>query len=229
MAERPARRPGAARKHFLDLLAPEDRRFLEARCRSQDFPKDAQLFQQGDPAGRLVIVQTGLVKVSSSTAGGAEAVLAIRGAGDVLGEMSSIDAGRRCATVTALNPVKALVVEPPVFEQLLARPSAARALLAVLVHRLREADRQRLQLGGKATVTRRVATLLHGLVEYGRPREGRVVLEMELSQQDLASAVGASRSAVNRSLAELRRLTILTTERQRIVILRTDDLRHMGD
>jgi CRP/FNR family cyclic AMP-dependent transcriptional regulator len=223
----PELRPGA-RRHFLDLLEPADRAFLEARCGRAEYHKDALLFQQGEPSGRLVVILTGLVKVSSVTAAGTEAVLAIRGAGDVLGEMSSIDARLRSATVTALNPVTALVLEAAVFEDLLRRPSAGRALLTVVVRRLREADGRRLQFG-KTTVTKRVATLLDGLVEYGHRRAGRVVLDMELSQQDLASAVGASRTAVNRSLRELRDQRILTTNRQRVTILRPELLRRTGD
>lgn len=222
-------RPRTARESFLDLLPPEDRASLEARARTREFNKDDLLFEQGSAPGRLVIIQAGLVKVSSRSAGGIESVLAIRGAGDILGEMSSVDDRPRSATVTALNPVKALVLDPPVFDELLLHPSTARALLTVLVRRLREADRQRLQYGSGASVTQRVAALLTGLIEYGKWRDGQVLLEMELSQQDLASAVGASRGRVNRSLAELSDQGILTTQRQRIVILRPRELRRMGD
>jgi CRP-like cAMP-binding protein len=217
-----------ARRHFLELLEPADRSFLEACGRRTEYHKDALLFQQGEPSGRLIVVLSGLVKVSSVTAANTEVVLAIRGAGDVLGELSSIDDRPRSATVTALNPVTALVLEAPVFEDLLRRPSVGRVLLTVVVGRLREADGRRLQFG-KTTVTNRVATLLDGLVEYGHRRAGRVVLDMELSQQDLASAVGASRTAVNRSLRELRDQRILTTERQQVTILRPELLRRIGD
>lgn len=210
------------------MLAPTDRAFVEACCGRVEYHKDAPLFRQGEPAGRLIIILTGLVKVSSATTAGTETVLAIRGTGDVLGEMSSIDDRPRSATATALNPVTALVLEPPLFEDLLRRPSVGRALLTVVVRRLREADGQRLRFG-KATVTKRVAALLDGLVEYGHRRAGRVVLDMELSQQDLASAVGASRTAVNRSLGELRDQHILTTERQKVTILRPELLRRIGD
>jgi CRP/FNR family cyclic AMP-dependent transcriptional regulator len=229
VAGRSGWRPRTARESFLDLLPPKDRASLEARARTHEFNKDDLLFEQGSPPGRLVIIQAGLVKVSSRSASGIESVLAIRGAGDILGEMSSVDDRPRSATVTALNPVKALVLDPPVFDELLLHPSTARALLTVLVRRLREADRQRLQYGSQGTVTQRVATLLTGLIEYGKWRDGRVLLEMELSQQDLASAVGASRGRVNRSLAELSDQGILTTQRQRIVILRPRELRRMGD
>jgi CRP-like cAMP-binding protein len=209
-------------------LEPRDREFLEARCARRVFHKDALLFRQGQPAGQLIVIQTGLVKVSSVTGANTEAVLAIRGAGDVLGEMASIDNRPRSATVTALNPVTALVLESAVFDDLLRRSSVGRALLTVVVRRLREADGRRLQFG-KTTVTGRVATLLHGLLEYGTWRGGRLVLDMELSQQDLASAVGASRTAVNRSLKELRNQQILTTERQQVTILRPDLLAQIGD
>jgi CRP-like cAMP-binding protein len=209
-------------------LEPPDRAFLAEYARTQEFKKDELLIEQGSAPGRLVIVQAGLVKVSSRSATGTEAVLAIRGTGDILGEMSSVDNRPRSASVTALTPVQALVLDPPVFDELLRRPSTARALATVLARRLRDADLQRLQYGSNASVTQRVATLLYGLIAYGRWRNGHVVLDM-LSQEDLGRAVAASRSSVNRSLRELSERKILTTQRQRIIILRPDDLRHLGD
>jgi len=219
-----------ARKSFVDLLEPPDRAFLEEIARTQKFKKDEHLLEQGSAPDRLVIVQTGRVKVSSRSAAGTEAVLAIRGGGDILGEMSWVDNRPRSATVTALTPVKALVLDPPLFEELLRRPAADQALRTVMVGRLRDADQQRLQYGSGASVTQRVATLLHGLIiEHGKWRDGHVVLDMELSQEDLGRAVGADRSSVNRSLRELSKQDILTTQRQRIVIFRPDELLHLGE
>lgn len=152
-------------------------------------------------------------------------MLAIRGPGDVLGEMATIDGRYRSATVTALTPVSALLLEPPV-EDLLSRPSISRALLTVIVRRLREADRRRVRFG-RANVTERVAYLLAGLAEHGYEQRSKIIIDM-VSQEDLASAVGATRSTVNRSLGQLSRQGILITEGQRIALLDLDRLRRTG-
>ena len=70
--------------------------------------------------------------------------------------------------------------------------------------------------------------MLSGLSRYGEDRGGHVVLEIRLSQRDLASFIGASRSAVAKALRDLRDRQILTTDRQRIVILEPSKLAQLG-
>ena len=73
------------------------------------------------------------MKVSSDTAGGTEVVLAVRGPGALLGELSAVDGGPMSATVTALEPVTALAVPPPEFERyLLAHGRVSVLLMRVL-------------------------------------------------------------------------------------------------
>jgi CRP/FNR family cyclic AMP-dependent transcriptional regulator len=212
------------RRSFLELLDLNDRAEVEARGRARQFNSHQLIFRQGDPAGRLVIIKHGLVKVSLAI-GRQPAMLAIRGSGDVIGEMAMIDGRSRSATVTALTPVSAVILEPPV-DDLLTLPSISRALLMITVRRLREADRRRVRFG-RANVTERVAYLLAGLAEHGYEQRGKVIIDF-VSQEDLASAVGATRPTVNRSLSQLAKLDILTTEGQRISILDLEKLRRTG-
>jgi CRP/FNR family cyclic AMP-dependent transcriptional regulator len=213
---------------FLAQLSPDDQGLLRSLGRRRSYGDKRPIIQRGEDSRGLVIILDGVVKVSAPNPDGVMAMLAIRGAGDVVGEMSMFGDGRRGATVTALNTVDALQLDQARTEELLRRQSVARALIGMLIARLREADDLRLQLDGRTQVIRRLAWMLSGLSKYGEDRGGHVVLEIRLSQRDLASFIGASRSAVAKALRDLRDRQILTTDRQRIVILEPSKLAQLG-
>jgi CRP/FNR family transcriptional regulator, cyclic AMP receptor protein len=209
---------------FLAMLTDADRELLAKACPRRSYAEKHRLFERGDKSDGLVVILKGIVKISAPNAGGVEAVLAIRGFGDVVGELSVVGEGRRSATVTALSPVDALLIDAHYFRELVLRPSVHWALIAVLAARVREADDLRLQLDGRNPVLARLSRQLARLAKYGQPRNGQIVLEMRLTQRDLASAIGASRSAVAKALSDLRQRGILTTERQRIDLIRPEAL-----
>ena len=142
---------------------------------------------------------------ASSAPRGDELVLSVLGAGEVLGELSVIDQGPRSATAEALGDVELLAVAAADVRALLEdQPTlllAAAAELAGTVRRLTgsAADLVFLDLGG------RIAKLLLRLSEeHGHwDDDGSLILDLRLSQTDLAQMVGASRPAVNRVLQSL--------------------------
>jgi CRP/FNR family transcriptional regulator, cyclic AMP receptor protein len=185
----------------------------------------------GDPSDHVLLVQRGQLKVWSVSARGTEAVLGIRGPGDLVGEFSAVDGGPRSATVTALGSVEAAVVPGSAFRQfLLDHPHAMLALLSRIVARVREADRYRIDFGSY-DVGERVARLLLELVDaYGESGDGgRATIAVPLSQAELAGATSASREAVARALRELRDSGAVTTHRRRITVLRRDLLESRAD
>ena len=100
----------------------------------------------------MLLLRSGRVKVCSVTAGGAESVLAFRGPGDLVGELSALDEQPRSATVVAVEPVEALSVTHREFRSFLAdRPTAALALMGVLARRLRDADVKPIQFAAHTT------------------------------------------------------------------------------
>ncbi|MFI6173304.1 Crp/Fnr family transcriptional regulator [Nocardia sp. NPDC051052] len=206
------------------------RQVLLAAGTRHRWPVGSVLMREGELSDHVLVIEAGRVKVTSSVASGKQVLLAIRGAGDLLGEFSAIDSRPRSATVTALSSVIATALPGKAFRALLADDGkAAFSLLCLVVGRLREADVQRLEFGA-FTVTERIARLLLDYAgRYGRADAGRVVIALPLSQTELAHAAGASREAVAKALKRLRDLGAVETARRRIELLRPDLLTKLAD
>jgi CRP-like cAMP-binding protein len=184
------------------------------------------VFHEGGGSDEIVVVLAGRVKVSTVTADGKEVVLAFRGPGDLLGELSAIDGEARSATVGALEAVEAAVVAANDFRAFLsAHPRVAILLLEMLARRLRDADRKRVEFGAHDTLGRVAARLVELAERYGEPVAGGVRITLPLSQEELAGWTGSSREAVGKALHALRGLGWVRTERRRITVLEMEPLR----
>lgn len=187
------------------------------------------LMHQAEPSAHVVLVLHGWTKVTATAANGYEALLALRGPGDILGEGAALSGRHRAATVTALEPVEAVVVDQSRFTAFLAEnPRATLQLLSLATDRQRSTDRRRLQWAA-LSVRERLAVLLLELVRtHGTRTDEGISLTIGLSQQEFAGSVGSSREAVARLLKELRTREVLVTRRRRIVVLRPDVLRRIA-
>jgi CRP/FNR family cyclic AMP-dependent transcriptional regulator len=217
---------GANATGFLGALSHAEREDLAGRGRLRSFPAGAQLFRAGAGSDTVVVVLAGRVKVGSPAAPGREAVLAFRGPGDLLGELSALDGRPRSATVSALEPVEALVVEARAFRAFLQeRPRLALLLLELLSRRLRDADRKRVEFAAHDAVGRVAARLVELARDHGQAGDGGVEITLPLSQDELAGWTGSSREAVAKALHTLRSLGWVRTGRRRITVLDLDALR----
>jgi CRP/FNR family cyclic AMP-dependent transcriptional regulator len=213
-------------EEFLARLDEADRADLAARGRHRRWPAGASLFLEGDRSTTVVVVVSGRVKVFSLTEQGEEVVLAVRGPGALLGELSAVDGGERSTSVSALEPVIALVVPVPEFVAFLqGHAGAAMVLLRLVTSRLRDADRKRVEFGA-FDIPARVAGRLVELAErFGEPDGDGVRIAVALSQDELAGWVGASREAVAKALRVLRDRGLVTTGRRTMTVLDLDGLR----
>jgi CRP-like cAMP-binding protein len=194
------------------ILTPDEWAAWLAAGRVVRYRRGAVVFREGDPPDRVLALRSGRVKVSLTTPGGREIVLAVKGPGDLLGELGALDGRPRSATATATEAAEAVALAPSAFNDFLDRhPRLASRLLRELVAELRASDDQHVERGS-GDVTARVARRLVQLAERDGP-------ELALSQDDLAGWVGASREATNRALSTLRARGCIATERRRIVVL----------
>ena len=199
---------------------------LTARSRRRSYPRGARLFSEGDTSDWVVVLESGRVKASVATSDGKEILLAVREAGALLGELSAIDGAPRSATVTALEPVVALVIEGADFRSFLAsHPDAALGLLQLLTRRLRDADRKRIEFGVSDTIGRVASRIVELADRFGEAGHDGVRIGIPLSQEELAGWVGSSREAVSKALTSLRRHGWIETGRKEIVVLDLDALR----
>lgn len=210
---------------FLSALDPADVAALRARGRLRRFRAGSTLFNEGDRSEWLALIEQGLVKVSSFTADGKEIVLAFRGPGELIGELSVIDAEPRSATAIAQEPVVALIVSAEDFMSFLEeRPRAALALLRMLTSRHRDADRKRIEFVAYDTVGRVARRLVELAEEHGKPTPDGIRIEM-LTQVELAGAVGAARESVAKVLQLMRDRKWIDTHRRVIIIRDIEALR----
>ena len=212
------------------LLLPVEMRALLAEIlpsgRIAHFAPREKLFCEGEPSYHIAILIAGIVKITASTANGREALLGLRGAGEIVGEIAALYGSPRSATVRALDDVQARLVPASAFVNGLRRhPDALFSLLHAVVGRLRESDRRRLEFAG-SDVRERVARLLAELAgTHGEPAaDGSVTIGLPLSQTEIAGATGASREAVAKALRALRACGAVATSRQRITVLDRDAL-----
>jgi CRP/FNR family transcriptional regulator, cyclic AMP receptor protein len=211
---------------FLDALTEAEADDLRGSGRIRDYGPNVTLFHQGDDAGPVLVLLDGRVKVVALTPGGREVIVAVRGPGDLLGEMSAFDGEPRSATVATLEPVQALLVPGSAFAAFLERrPRVALVILRMVAGRLRYADAQQADFATHDVVGRVAHRLVELCERFGEPGAERIEIELPLSQEELAAWTGASREAVSKALQLLRSLRIVETRRRRVAVLDLEALR----
>ncbi len=184
------------------------------------------LFHEGDSGDKLYIVTDGKVKLGRTSSDGRENLLAILGPGQMFGELSLFDPGPRSTTVTAVTETRLMSLAHADLQQWLnGRPAVARGLLSQLAHRLRKTNDVVADLVF-SDVPGRVAKALLDLADrFGRTADDGVHVHHDLTQEELAQLVGASRETVNKALADFASRGWLRLEPRSVVIMDLDRLR----
>ena len=206
---------------LLDAMAAEE---IRARTVSQVFRTGDSLTGEGEDTHRVFFIESGWVSVIQHSTVGATRILAVRGPGDVVGELASLSERPRSATVRARSTVEARGMSGEAFIDLAERtPSIARALFRILADRLHDADRHRTQLHGSVALGA-VADKLLEIHSYADSGQDRPVF----TQEEIACWAGVSVPALARSLRTLREAGVIRSARQRIIVLDEKGLREVA-
>jgi CRP/FNR family cyclic AMP-dependent transcriptional regulator len=178
------------------------------------------LFHEGDSGDKLYVITDGKIKLGRTSADGRESLLAILGPGQMFGELSLFDPGPRSATVTAVTETSFLSLShEDLMKWLAGRPGVANGLLGQLASRLRKANDVNADLVF-SDVPGRVAKALLDLADrFGRTADDGVHVHHDLTQEELAQLVGASRETVNKALADFASRGWLRLEPRSVVIM----------
>ncbi|GAA4284619.1 Crp/Fnr family transcriptional regulator [Brevibacterium daeguense] len=185
------------------------------------------LFTEGDPGDELYIVSSGKLKIGRESPDGRENLLSVIGPGEIIGELTLFDPGARSTTVTAVSQTELLSLKhEDLMSWLRERPQAAMNLLKALAQRLRRTN----DIVGDlvfSDVPGRVAKAILDLsTRFGKPAPDGMLVAHDLTQEELAQLVGASRETVNKALADFAARGWIRLEARAVVILDIERLRN---
>ncbi|WP_329018118.1 Crp/Fnr family transcriptional regulator [Micromonospora rifamycinica] len=204
---------------FLARLTADDQAVLLAAGAPRSWTPGDLLFRQGDAGTSVVLMLRGYVKVLGRKPDGRPMLLAVRVAGDLIGELAILDGEPRSASVVAAARAAGRVMPAATFRSLLReRPSIADAVHRSVTAKLRMANRHRVDVGGDLVLVRIARLIAHLGEVYGRPVPEGTLIDLPLSHTDLAELVAAAEPSVQRALADLRRLGAVTVGYRKVVI-----------
>lgn len=208
---------------LLGRVEEDDRRILLGLGHGVAYPAGQITIREGDTSDFALLLLGGAVKVTAHAQDGRDALLAVRMAGDLVGELAGIDGQPRIGTVTACGRVLArYILRSELVECTKQYPAIGLALSASVVAKLRTATGRIVDFTG-CDVCGRLARILHHLaVTYGRPDRNEA--ELPLSQPEMATLVGAAESSTHKALRALRGSGAIATRYRRITILDLDRL-----
>ena len=186
-----------------------------------DLSRNAVLFYEGDQGDQLFAVLSGKVKLGRTAADGRENMVALMGPGDVFGEMALFDPSPRSTNAVAVSETRLAAIKHESFKRAQRQdPSISDQVTKTLARRLRHSNLVFSDVPG------RLAKALLDLADrFGRPATDGILVAHELTQEELAQLVGASRETVNKALAEFVSRGWIRLEARAVVILDLPRLR----
>ena len=172
------------------------------------------LFWKGAPANSCYWIKSGTVKVSITSQIGEERILALLGAGAVVGELAILDNLPRSATVTAISDASLTELKKSALVSYLRQhPEIYADLVTILVRRLRETNDEVAAdsfLAPPARIARAVLSLVDRIGQKTGP--GLYTLSQVVSQRDIGAMAGVARETVSRTLSEWQRRGVVRRE-----------------
>ena len=193
---------------------------LESTLQPVNFPRAHVIFAEGELGDRLYIVLSGKVKIGRRSPDGRENLLAVFGPSDMFGELSIFDPGPRTSTATTVTEVSAVSMDRPALREWIAkRPEIAEQLLRVVARRLRRTNNMLADLIFTDVPGRVAKALLQLAHDFGTHEGGMLRVTHDLTQEEIAQLVGASRETVNKALADFAHRGWLRLEGKSVLIL----------
>lgn len=205
---------------IFSALGEAERRELVLRMRTRHFARGEVVFHRDDPAAHFFVIVAGTVKITIEDESGHEVLVAVERGGGTFGDVALIDDSPRSATVTTLAETLLLALARDDFFDVLERhPKSMRQLLTLLAKTIRRAS-GRIEDLVFLDVSGRVAKCLLDLSQVHGTTS-----EIDMTQDDLAAFVGATRVSVNRVLADLEQRGVIAVGRRHVEIKDEETLR----
>jgi CRP/FNR family transcriptional regulator len=192
-----------SRAPLFEALDEEATKALRAGVVEVQLGRGEHLFEEGDAGDRLYVVLDGKIKLTRAAADGRENLTSVLGPGEMFGELSLFDPRPRTMGAVAVTDARlAALAHDELRGWLAGRPDVAMHLLRALVQRLRRTNDVLSDLVFTDVPGRVAKALLDLAQRFGTQEEGGLQVNHDLTQEELAQLVGASRETVNKALAD---------------------------
>ncbi|KAB8131799.1 Crp/Fnr family transcriptional regulator [Gracilibacillus oryzae] len=210
-------------------ISHELRRLLESISHTKRTHKDTFLFQEGMDAKEIYILKSGIIQIEKLTADGKELTLRICKTNDLIGELTLFsDDAKYLLSARVMTSGEVLVINRDRLEKALINDGALtfEFMRWVSNHmRIFQSKIRDLLLNGKKGAL--YSTLIRLTNSYGIETNEGILIEMSLTNQQLANFCAATRESVNRMLSELRKLDIIHVNKTGHIIVK--DLQFLRD
>ncbi len=198
---------------------------LRSDLTREEYAKGETIIREGEQGDSLYIVTSGKVKLSRKAPDGRENLLSILGASDMFGELSIFDPGPRTSSAVCVTDVTVQAMDRTALKRWIAeRPEIADQLLRVLARRLRRTNNNLADLIFTDVPGRVAKALLQLAQRFGTQESSHIRVTHDLTQEEIAQLVGASRETVNKALAEFAHRGWLRLEGKSVIISDTERL-----
>ncbi len=214
-----------ARAGLFQGVAQEAAEALAETLTYSEYTRGEAVFTEGERGDTLFIVLSGKVKIGRRAADGRENMLSVMGPSDMFGELSLFDPGPRTATATVVTDARlASLAHSSLRPWIKDRPDISEQLLRVLARRLRRTNDALADLIFTDVPGRVAKALLELASRFGTPEGDGVRVHHDLTQEELAQLVGASRETVNKALADFSARGWMRVDSRAVTLLDRDRL-----
>ncbi len=214
------------RAPLFNALDDDSAAALQAGVTVVQLARAERLFEEGASGNQLYVILDGKIKLTRAAADGRENLLSVLGPGEMFGELSLFDPRPRTASAIAVTDSRlAALAHDDLRSWLTGRPDVALHLLQALAQRLRRANDVMADLVF-TDVPGRVAKALLDLADrFGTEQEDGLQVNHDLTQEELAQLVGASRETVNKALADFAARGWLQLAAKSVLLIEPERLR----
>ena len=187
----------------------------------ETYDRNKTIFFPGDPAERVYFLAKGAVKLSRVYEAGEEITVALLRENSVFGVLSLITGDRsdRFYHAVAFTPVELMSLQADqVGAALKEHPELSSIMLRGLSSRILQTEMMIETLAHRDMGSRLVSFLLILCRDFGVPGESGITIDLKLSHQAIAEAIGSTRVTVTRLLGDLREQNMISIHKKKITV-----------
>lgn len=210
---------------LFERLTPNQLQHLESRSRARSFLARSTIYLPADEGNAVFLLTSGRAKMTHLTVDGKESILAFIEPGELFGELAVIEPAPRDEYVVCIEPCTVVMIPVEEMKRLMdEHPEVSLGITKLIGLRRRRIERRLKNLLFLSNHQRLCHLLLDLAERYGSPNGEGTVLTIKLSHQDLANVIGSTRETVTVLLGQLRARGLINSTRQRIVLIKPQQL-----